>query len=76
MTGTRSEVDMANFEFIETKSNTYQLLVRDDDGKLLEVLERYDDREDMRLAAVGLFCFVHRSYKQLNDSNIDRLLFT
>lgn len=64
---------MITFEFETVKHNVYRLIVKDS-NKIVDVLERFDDRGE-RTAKIGLFSFVHPVRLSLNNDNIDKFLF-
>ena len=64
---------MITFEFKTIKPDTYQILIRDD-GKLVEVMERFDP-DGERNAKIGLFSFVQPCRKSFDNADIDRFLF-
>lgn len=64
---------MITFEFETHKPNVYNLIIKSD-GEVVDILQRFDTRDE-RAAKIGLFAFVHPSYKHLNNSEIDRFLF-
>lgn len=65
---------MNTFEIQTVKENVYTLIVRNNNGNILNVLERGDCR-DVRTVKISLFAYIPTKQLSFDNNEIDRFLF-